>query len=103
MEFDLERFIEAPTAKQLFNYSKAQLMSIAEHYCIETASISLKKDELRARIVTALVQQGVLLSESEDSDLSHPVKVSAGKTEVVQLQSQVLNLFVCKSWSCSSK
>ena len=63
-------------------------MSIAELYRIETVSTSLKRDELRARIVTALAQQGVLLRESEDSDLSHPVKVSAGKTEAVQWQTQ---------------
>ena len=70
MEFDLGKFREAPTEEQLCHCSKAQLMSIVEHYGIETASVSLKKDELRARVVTALSRQGVLLSESEDLDLS---------------------------------
>lgn len=88
MEFNLERFREAPTAEQLSYYNKAQLMSIAEHYCFETASASLKKDELRARVVTVLAKQRVLSSQSEDLDLSHPVKVSTSKTEAVQLQTQ---------------
>ena len=88
MEFDLEKFREAPTAEQLFHCSKAQLMSVVEHCCIETASISLKKDELRARVVTALSQQGVLLSESEVFDLSDPVKVAGSKSEAVKLQTQ---------------
>ena len=83
MEFDLGRFREAPTEEQLFHCSMAQLMSIVEHYGIETASISLKKDELRARVVTALSRQGVLLSESEDLDLS-----DGSKSEVVKLQTQ---------------
>ena len=83
MEFDLGKFREAPTEEQLFHCSKAQPMSIVEHYGIETASISLKKDELRARVVTALSRQGVLLSESEDLDLS-----DGSKSEVVKLQTQ---------------
>ena len=70
MEFDIGKFREAHTEEQLFHCSKAQPMSIVEHYGIATASISLKKDELRARVVTALSRQGVLLSESEDLDLS---------------------------------
>ena len=88
MEFDLGKFREAPTEEQLFHCSKAQLMSIVEHYGIETASVSLKKDELRARVVTALSQQGVLLSESEVFDLSDPVKVAGSKSEAVKLQTQ---------------
>ena len=83
MEFDIGKFREAPTEEQLFHCSKAQPMSIVEHYGIETASISLKKDELRARVVTALSRQGVLLSESEDLDLSE-----GSKSEVVKLQTQ---------------
>lgn len=72
MEFDLEGFSEAPTTQQLFHCTKAPLMSIAEHYHIGTASTSLKKDDLRSRIVTVLVEQGVLPREStqsEESDL----------------------------------
>ncbi|CAL8292964.1 unnamed protein product [Arctogadus glacialis] len=83
MEFDLGKFREAPTEEQLFHCSKAQLMSIVEHYGIETVSVSLKKYELRARVVTALIRQGVPLSESEDLDLS-----DGSKSEVVKLQTQ---------------
>ena len=50
---------------------------------MKLASVSLKKDELRARVVTALSRQGVLLSESEDLDLS-----DGSKSEVVKLQTQ---------------
>ena len=88
MEFDIGKFREAPTEEQLFHCSKAQLMSIVEHRGIETASVSLKKDELRARVVTALSRQGVFLSESEDLDFSDSVKVSGSNSEVVKLQTQ---------------
>lgn len=80
MDFDLKQFCEAPTREQLFKCTKARLMSIAEHYRIETASVSLKVGELQSRIVTVLVEQGVLQSESEDSALSQSVQGSENKT-----------------------
>lgn len=69
MEFDLQGFSEAPTTEQLFRCTKAQLMSIAEHYHMGIAPGSREKDELRTKIATVLVEQGVLPRESSQSDI----------------------------------
>ncbi len=63
----------------------------AEHYHIQIASTSLKKDEFRVKIATVLVELGVPRESSlpaEEPDLSESVKLLGSKTEKVQLQTQ---------------
>lgn len=91
MESDFQEISEGPTIEQLAQCTKAQLMSIAEQYHLEIAQTSLKKGQLRAKVVTALIEQGVLPRESSQPDEEQGLHVSAGltvgKTEQVILKS----------------
>ncbi|XP_033962820.1 uncharacterized protein [Pseudochaenichthys georgianus] len=82
MAFVLEQFVASPTVGQLDGCRKVDLRLVADHYHVSVSS-ALVKSELKATLITGLVEQGVL---------RRPVLVESPGT-VVQSATKQANIF----------
>ncbi|KAJ3585149.1 hypothetical protein NHX12_013871 [Muraenolepis orangiensis] len=61
--FDLEGFVDSPSDAGLQSCRKADLLAIAQHYCVAVRKAA-RKQEVREAVLAGLVEFGVGLSPS---------------------------------------